>query len=67
VSATAVERRRSGHSRPVTDPEPDPAAPQPRDIALEQPSSELLQELEEESAYPDEQPDKSDEPGAERP
>lgn len=55
MSATAVERARSGHSRPVTDPEPD--APQPRDIAIEQPSPALLEELEEESAPEDQHDD----------
>jgi hypothetical protein len=35
--------------------EPDPDAPQPRDIALEQPSPELLRHLEEESEPEDQQ------------
>lgn len=41
----------------MTERETDPDAPQPRDIALEQPSPELLQDLEEQSApEPDDQP-----------
>lgn len=34
----------------MTGHETDPDAPQPRDIALEQPSPELLQDLEDKSA-----------------
>jgi hypothetical protein len=35
--------------------QPDPDAPQPRDIAVEQPSPELLEQLEDESG-PDARP-----------
>jgi hypothetical protein len=49
----AVERARSGHPSGVTEPDPD--APQPRDIALEQPSPELLRQVAEESEPEDQQ------------
>jgi hypothetical protein len=47
---TRVGRPGSGHPDPVSTPDgTGPDTPQPRDIALEQASPELLEQLEEES------------------